>query len=93
MVFGKKEKKIALRLLNKAKYSFINVNLHRKEDQPFEVVKILTMYIMETSRVIVHQPVEAACIVFNMDNFTLKNMVHVLTKKQKVILTPFHLGF
>ncbi|KAG1212200.1 hypothetical protein G6F35_010404 [Rhizopus arrhizus] len=53
---------------------FINVNLHRKEDQPFEVVKILTMYIMETSRVIVHQPVEAACIVFNMDNFTLKNM-------------------
>ncbi|RCI06809.1 hypothetical protein CU098_003407 [Rhizopus stolonifer] len=32
------------------------------------------MYIMETSRVIVHQPVESACIVFNMDGFTLKNM-------------------
>lgn len=33
------------------------------------------MYIMETSRVVVHQPVESACIVFNMDKFTLKNMV------------------
>ncbi|KAG1072422.1 hypothetical protein G6F42_025914 [Rhizopus arrhizus] len=53
---------------------FINVNLHHKEDQPVEVIKLLTMYVMETSRVVVHQPVEAACIVFNMDGFTLKNM-------------------
>ncbi|KAI9266933.1 CRAL-TRIO domain-containing protein [Sporodiniella umbellata] len=53
---------------------FINVKLHKKEDQQFEVVKLLTMYVMETSRVIVHQPVESACIVFNMDGFTLKNM-------------------
>ncbi|RCH85391.1 hypothetical protein CU097_003555 [Rhizopus azygosporus] len=53
---------------------FINVNLHRKEDQPSEVIKLLTIYVMETSRMIVHQPVEAACIVFNMDGFTLKNM-------------------
>ncbi|CAO3688608.1 unnamed protein product [Rhizopus stolonifer] len=53
---------------------FINVSLHKKEEQQFEVVKLLTMYIMETSRVIVHQPVESACIVFNMDGFTLKNM-------------------
>ncbi|KAL7315051.1 hypothetical protein PS15m_006554 [Mucor circinelloides] len=53
---------------------FINVNLHHKEDQPVEVIKLLTMYVMETSRVVVHQPVESACIVFNMDGFTLKNM-------------------
>lgn len=56
-------------------YSFINVSLHHKEDQPIEIIKLLTMYIMETSRVVVHQPVESACIVFNMDGFTLKNMV------------------
>lgn len=36
------------------------------------------MYVMETSRVVVHQPVESACIVFNMDGFTLKNMVCIL---------------
>ncbi|KAI9473909.1 MAG: CRAL-TRIO domain-containing protein [Benjaminiella poitrasii] len=53
---------------------FINVNLHHKEDQPSEIIKLLTMYIMETSRFVVHQPVESACIVFNMDGFTLKNM-------------------
>ncbi|CAO3632519.1 unnamed protein product [Mucor hiemalis] len=53
---------------------FINVSLHYKEDQPQEIIKLLTMYVMETSRVVVHQPVESNCIVFNMDNFTLKNM-------------------
>ncbi|CEP07659.1 hypothetical protein [Parasitella parasitica] len=53
---------------------FINVNLHHKEDQPQEIIKLLTLYVMETSRVVVHQPVESACIVFNMDGFTLKNM-------------------
>lgn len=30
---------------------------------------------METSRAVVHQPVESACIVFNLEDFTLKNMV------------------
>lgn len=59
-------------------FSFINVSLHLKEDQPVEVIKLLTMYVMETSRVVVHQPVESACIVFNMDGFTLKNMVYIL---------------
>jgi hypothetical protein len=55
--------------------SFINVRFHNKDDQPLEAIKLLTMYVMETSRVVVHQPVEAACIVFNMEGFTLKNMV------------------
>lgn len=55
--------------------SFINVRNHYKEDQPHEIIKLMTMYIMETSRIIVHQPVETCCIVFNMDGFTLKNMV------------------
>lgn len=53
---------------------FINVFKHRKEDQPHEVIKILTLFIMESSRIIVHQPVETCCIVFNLENFTLKNM-------------------
>ncbi|KAI8369813.1 CRAL-TRIO domain-containing protein [Choanephora cucurbitarum] len=53
---------------------FINVSLHQKDEQPLEAIKLLTMYVMETSRVIVHQPIESACIVFNMDGFTLKNM-------------------
>ncbi|CAO3635392.1 unnamed protein product [Cunninghamella echinulata] len=54
--------------------AYINVRFHRKEDQDFEVIKILTLYVMETSRMIVHQPIEACCIVFNLEDFTLANM-------------------
>ncbi|KAI9476634.1 CRAL-TRIO domain-containing protein [Zychaea mexicana] len=53
---------------------FINVRFHLKEDQSPEVVKLLTMYVMENSRLVVNQPMETACIVFNMEDFTLKNM-------------------
>ncbi|CAO3597114.1 unnamed protein product [Absidia cylindrospora] len=54
--------------------SYINVRFHKKEDQDFEVIKLMTLYVMETSRMIVHQPVESSCIVFNLEGFTLANM-------------------
>ncbi|KAI8139457.1 CRAL-TRIO domain-containing protein [Fennellomyces sp. T-0311] len=53
---------------------FINVRFHHKEDQVPEVIKLLTMYVMENSRLVVGQPMETACIVFNMEGFTLSNM-------------------
>ncbi|KAI8993219.1 CRAL-TRIO domain-containing protein [Pilobolus umbonatus] len=53
---------------------FINVYLHLKEDQPHEVIKMITLLIMESNRIIAHQPVESACILFNLEHFTLKNM-------------------
>lgn len=58
--------------------SFINVRFHHKEDQAPEVIKLLTMYIMENSRLVVHQPMDTSCIVFNMEGFTLSNMVTLM---------------
>ena len=56
-------------------YSFINVRFHHKEDQAAEIVKLMTLYVMENSRLVVGQPMETSCIVFNMEGFTLSNMV------------------
>ncbi|KAI7881590.1 CRAL/TRIO domain-containing protein [Lichtheimia hyalospora FSU 10163] len=53
---------------------FINVRFHHKEDQDPEVIKLMTLAVMESSRLIVNQPMETSCIVFNMEGFTLANM-------------------
>ncbi|KAL0084568.1 CRAL-TRIO domain-containing protein [Phycomyces blakesleeanus] len=53
---------------------FINVQLHHKEEQSLEVVKLLTLYIMETSRLACGYPMNNAGLVFNLENFTLSNM-------------------
>ncbi|KAI9315538.1 CRAL-TRIO domain-containing protein [Dichotomocladium elegans] len=53
---------------------FINARFHHKEDQAPEVVKLMTLYVMESSRLVVAQPMETACIVFNLDGFALNNM-------------------
>ncbi|KAI8647089.1 CRAL-TRIO domain-containing protein [Parasitella parasitica] len=53
---------------------FVNVQVHHKEDQPLEIMKLLTIYIMETSRVICDYPMDTVCIVFNLENFTMANM-------------------
>lgn len=37
----------------------------------------MTLAVMESSRLMVNQPMETACIVFNMEGFTLANMVCV----------------
>ncbi|KAI9493938.1 CRAL-TRIO domain-containing protein [Zychaea mexicana] len=52
---------------------FINVQLHRKEDQPAEVIQLCSLYLMETARVFCGYPMVNACIVFNLENFTLAN--------------------
>ncbi|KAI7899608.1 CRAL-TRIO domain-containing protein [Cokeromyces recurvatus] len=53
---------------------FVNVQVHHKDNQPLEVMKILTVYIMETARLVCDYPMEGVCIIFNLDNFTLANM-------------------
>ncbi|EIE91027.1 hypothetical protein G6F46_005978 [Rhizopus delemar] len=53
---------------------FINVQVYHKEDQPIETIKLLTIYIMETARIICDYPMETVCIVFNLENFTMANM-------------------
>ncbi|KAL0136463.1 CRAL-TRIO domain-containing protein [Mucor lusitanicus] len=53
---------------------FVNVQVHHKDDQPLEIMKLLTIYVMETSRVICDYPMDTVCIVFNLENFTMANM-------------------
>jgi hypothetical protein len=55
--------------------SFVNVQVHHKESQPLEVMKLLTIYTMETARLFCGYPMESICLVFNLENFTLSNMV------------------
>lgn len=57
--------------------SFVNVQVHHKDNQPLEVMKLLTIYVMETSRVICDYPMETVCIVFNLENFTMANMASI----------------
>ncbi|KAH8547884.1 CRAL-TRIO domain-containing protein [Umbelopsis sp. PMI_123] len=53
---------------------YINVKLHNKEAQSLEIMKCFTILTMETGRLLVAQPVETTCMVFNMADFTLANM-------------------
>lgn len=57
--------------------SFVNVQMHHKDDQPLEIMKLLTIYVMETSRVICDYPMDTVCIVFNLENFTMANMASI----------------
>ncbi|KAI9014387.1 CRAL-TRIO domain-containing protein [Phycomyces nitens] len=59
---------------------FINVRFHSKEAQSAEILKLMTLFVMEASRIVVAQPIEANCIVFNMDGFTLSNMDYDFVK-------------
>ncbi|KAI8391322.1 CRAL-TRIO domain-containing protein [Radiomyces spectabilis] len=53
---------------------FVNVARHHKEEQSLEVMKLLTMYILETSRLFGGHPSDTVCICFNLENFTMANM-------------------
>ncbi|ORE05449.1 CRAL/TRIO domain-containing protein [Rhizopus microsporus var. microsporus] len=53
---------------------FVNVQVYHKEDQPLELAKLLTVYIMETARLICDYPMETVCLVFSLENFTMANM-------------------
>ncbi|CAG8462659.1 6131_t:CDS:2 [Diversispora eburnea] len=44
------------------------------DEQNFEVLQKFTIYIMETSRLMIEPPVETGCLLFNMEGFTLSNM-------------------
>ncbi|CAG8646547.1 1743_t:CDS:2 [Gigaspora rosea] len=53
---------------------YVNVRYHKKDDQSFEVLQKYTIYIMETTRLMMEAPVETGCLVFNMAGFTISNM-------------------
>ncbi|KAI9275395.1 CRAL-TRIO domain-containing protein [Sporodiniella umbellata] len=53
---------------------FIDPKDHHKEDQSLEVLKIYIVYMFETIRLLLRQPVETVCVIFHLKGFTKKNM-------------------
>jgi hypothetical protein len=54
---------------------FVRVRLHKQADQSEKSLERYTIYIMETARLMLRSPVDTACVVFDMTNFSLANMV------------------
>jgi hypothetical protein len=53
----------------------VNVKAHKKDEQTFEVLQMFTIYVMETVRLMIQPPIETGCLIFNMEGFSLANMV------------------
>ncbi|KAK1147675.1 phosphatidylinositol transfer protein csr1 [Aspergillus melleus] len=52
----------------------VRVRLHKAADQSTEVLDRFTVYTIESARMMLAPPVETACVVFDMTNFSLSNM-------------------
>ncbi|KAK7990533.1 hypothetical protein PG990_014813 [Apiospora arundinis] len=52
----------------------IRVRLHKGGDQSQESLERYTVYLIETTRLMLHYPVETGCIIFDMTNFSMANM-------------------
>ncbi|OAP65628.1 hypothetical protein AYL99_01600 [Fonsecaea erecta] len=59
---------------------FVRVRLHRGGDQTERALERYTVYVIETARLALRPPVETACIVFDMTNFTMANMDYTPVK-------------
>lgn len=55
--------------------SYVNVKAHKKDEQNLEVLQMFTIYVMETVRLMIQPPIETGCLIFNMEGFSLANMV------------------
>ncbi|KAE8350858.1 CRAL/TRIO domain protein [Aspergillus coremiiformis] len=52
----------------------IRVRLHKPSDQSTDTLDRFTVYTIESARMMLVPPVETACVVFDMSNFSLANM-------------------
>ncbi|KAB8079420.1 CRAL-TRIO domain-containing protein [Aspergillus leporis] len=52
----------------------IRVRLHKPSDQSTDTLDRFTVYTIETARMMLVPPVETACVIFDMSNFSLANM-------------------
>ncbi|EAW16514.1 CRAL-TRIO domain-containing protein [Aspergillus fischeri NRRL 181] len=52
----------------------VRVRLHKAGDQSQEVLDRFTVYTIESARMMLAPPVETACIIFDMTDFSLANM-------------------
>ncbi|RDW94062.1 CRAL-TRIO domain-containing protein [Aspergillus mulundensis] len=53
---------------------YVRVRLHRAADQDVEALDRFTVYTIESARMMLAPPVETACVIFDMTDFSLANM-------------------
>ncbi|KAF9189505.1 hypothetical protein BGZ51_009484 [Haplosporangium sp. Z 767] len=59
---------------------YLNVHLHRAGDQDYKTLERLTIYLMETGRLLIQAPVETVTLVFDLSQFGLANMDYNVVK-------------
>ncbi|KAF9919057.1 hypothetical protein BX616_002405 [Lobosporangium transversale] len=59
---------------------YINVQLHRAGDQDPKTLERLTIYLMESGRLLIQPPVETVALIFDLTNFGLGNMDYSLVQ-------------
>ncbi|KAF9428216.1 hypothetical protein BGZ94_003076 [Podila epigama] len=59
---------------------YLNVGLHRPGDQDYKTLERLTIYLMETGRLLLQPPVETVALVFDLSQFGLANMDYNMVK-------------
>ncbi|KAK6357142.1 hypothetical protein TWF718_001469 [Orbilia javanica] len=59
---------------------YVNVKLHKAADQTPESLEKYTIYLIETTRMMLKQPVDTAAIVFDMTGFGMANMDYTPVK-------------
>jgi len=52
----------------------VRVRLHKQGDQSEQSLERYTIYIIETARLMLRSPVDTACVLFDMTNFSMANM-------------------
>ncbi|KAF9435106.1 hypothetical protein BGZ76_006880 [Entomortierella beljakovae] len=59
---------------------YLNVHLHRAADQDAKTLERLTIYLMETGRLLLEPPVETVILVFDLTLFGLANMDYTMVQ-------------
>jgi hypothetical protein len=60
--------------------SVVRARLHRQGEQSNESLERYTVYLIETARLLLVQPADTACVVFDMTGFSLANMDYAPVK-------------
>ncbi|KAF9172805.1 hypothetical protein BGX21_001381 [Mortierella sp. AD011] len=59
---------------------YLNVHLHKSTDQDPKTLERLTIYLMETGRLLIQPPVETVTLIFDLSQFGLANMDYGLVQ-------------
>lgn len=70
--------------------SYLNVRLHKPNDQPAKTLEKLTVYVMEAGRVLLENPVETVCLVFDLTGFSLANMDFNMVKYLVTVFEAYY---